>query len=47
MSDMESQGGDSETGRCHLCGRLLPTEEDLSKHLADEHPDDSLGNMLT
>lgn len=44
---MESQLTGGETGHCDICGKLFPTEEDLSKHLADEHPDDTLGNMLT
>jgi hypothetical protein len=47
MNEMESQLTDSETGRCPNCGKLFPTKEDLSKHLEDEHPDDTLGNMLT
>ena len=44
---MESQLTGAETRRCDICGKLFPTQEDLSKHLGDEQPDDSLGNMLT
>jgi uncharacterized C2H2 Zn-finger protein len=37
MSEIETQRGDGETGRCHVCGQTFSTQEDLSKHLMDEH----------
>jgi len=37
MSEMETQSGDGETGRCHVCGQTFPTQEELSKHLMDVH----------
>ena len=42
MSELEIQEGDTETGRCHVCGQTFPTQEDLSKHLMDEHADEGL-----
>lgn len=46
MSEMEAELSDSEMGRCRMCGTLLPTQEDLSKHLADAHSNDDFGNLL-
>ena len=47
MSDMESPGnerkmqsGDDEVGRCHICDRTFPTQEELSKHLMDDHDEE-------
>jgi Zinc finger, C2H2 type len=37
MSEMETQSGDGETGRCHVCGQTFPTQEELSEHLMDVH----------
>jgi uncharacterized C2H2 Zn-finger protein len=42
MSEMETQRGDSEIGRCHVCGDLFPTQEELSRHLMKAHSDESL-----
>jgi hypothetical protein len=41
MSEREQQG-DRETGACHLCGQVFPTQEEPSKHLMDAHADDGL-----
>ena len=46
MSEMETQLGDGETGTCHVCGQTFPTQEDLSKHLMDEHADERLPEGL-
>ena len=46
MSEMETQLGDGETGTCHFCGQTFPTQEDLSKHLMDEHADEGLPEGL-
>lgn len=32
-------------GACRVCANLFSTKEELSRHLADEHPDDSPGNL--
>ncbi len=37
MSEVEDQRGDGEIGTCHVCGRTFPTQEELSKHLMDDH----------
>jgi hypothetical protein len=42
MSDMQAQSGDKEIGTCHICGRTFSTQEELSKHLMDEHADEGL-----
>lgn len=34
--------GRGETAVCHLCGQTFPTQEELSKHLMDVHPDEGL-----
>jgi hypothetical protein len=44
MSEREEQGGDGEVAECHVCGRTFPTQEDLSKHLIDEHDGETLGS---
>jgi uncharacterized C2H2 Zn-finger protein len=42
VSEREVQGGDGETGECHICGRIFSTQEELSKHLMDDHDDEKL-----
>lgn len=42
MSEVENQRGDGDTGLCHVCGQKLLTQEDLSKHLMDEHEGEEL-----
>lgn len=42
MSEMKAQSGDKEIGSCHICGRTFSTQEELSKHLMDEHADEGL-----
>jgi Zinc finger, C2H2 type len=44
MSERETQQGDRETGTCHICGQVFPTQEELSKHLMDAHADDGLSD---
>ena len=39
------QQGDDELGRCHICERTFPTQEELSKHLMDDHEEgETLGD---
>jgi hypothetical protein len=42
MSEREARSGDKEIGTCHICGRTFPTQEELSKHLMDEHAGEGL-----
>lgn len=42
MSEREDQSGDDEIGTCHICGRTFSTQEELSKHLMDEHAGERL-----
>ena len=37
MTERDEQRGDGEIGTCHVCGRTFPTQEELSKHLMDDH----------
>jgi uncharacterized C2H2 Zn-finger protein len=37
MSEHETQFGDDEVGRCHICAQVFDTQEDLSKHLMEAH----------
>ena len=46
MSERTEQAGDSEIGRCHVCGQTFSTQEDLAKHLMDSHPDDLLDEEI-
>jgi hypothetical protein len=34
--DLRMQGG-GETHECDRCGEILPTEQELEKHIAEEH----------
>ncbi len=47
MSEVDEQRGDAEVGTCHVCRRTFETQEELSKHLMDEHDEgtgmDALG----
>jgi hypothetical protein len=47
MSERTEQGGNSEIGICHVCGEAFDTQEELSNHLMDSHPDDTLGEDVT
>ena len=47
MSEMERQLGGGETGICHFCGQTFPSQEELSKHLMDAHPDAGLSEEST
>ena len=40
MSEVERQGGDPEVGTRHVCGRTFPSQEELSKHLLEDHEED-------
>ena len=42
MSEMEAQSGDKETGTCHICVQTFSSQEELSKHLMDEHAGEGL-----
>ena len=42
MSEMEAQSGDKEIGTCHICGQTFSSQEELSKHLMDEHAGEGL-----
>jgi len=45
MSERQMQGGDEELGKCHICERTFPTQEELSKHLMDDHEEgETLGD---
>jgi hypothetical protein len=44
MSEREAQADVDETSVCHVCGKKFPTQEELSKHLLDEHDEDTLGD---
>lgn len=46
MNERQEQGRDPEIGTCHICGRKFGTQEELSKHLMDAHPDDALGDDI-
>jgi hypothetical protein len=37
VSEHESQLGEVEIGRCHICAQLFGTQEDLLKHLKEAH----------
>jgi len=42
MSERGTQQGDRETGTCHICKQVFPTQEELSKHLMEAHADGGL-----
>jgi len=43
MNEKEvAEGSDPEVGECHVCGRTFRTQEELSKHLMNEHEKDLL-----
>ena len=44
MSERTEQEGDGEVGICHICGREFPTQEELSKHLMDDHDGETLAD---
>jgi Zinc finger, C2H2 type len=44
MSEQTEQRGDPEIGICHICDREFPTQEELSKHLMDDHDGDTLAD---
>jgi hypothetical protein len=41
VSEREAQDGDGELARCHICEQTFPTQEELSKHLMDEHAEEA------
>lgn len=45
MSERKAQGGDGEVGECHVCGRTFQTQEELSKHLMDDHDEGMLAEQ--
>jgi Zinc finger, C2H2 type len=44
MSERREQGGDGETGVCHICGETFGTQEELARHLLERHEQDALGD---
>jgi len=44
VSERDVQRGDGEIGTCHVCGRTFSTQEELSKHLMDDHDGEMLGD---
>ncbi|HET9310178.1 MAG TPA: C2H2-type zinc finger protein [Actinomycetota bacterium] len=46
MSERRKQGGDGETGVCHICGQTFPTQEELAGHLREQHDQDALGDLV-
>ena len=46
MTERTEQAGDGEVGTCHICGTTFNTQEELSKHMMDSHPDDALGDEI-
>lgn len=45
MSERETQTGDAEAGTCHVCGLTFSSQEELSKHLMEEHGDEGLASQ--
>lgn len=43
MSERDTQTGDTETAVCHVCDQRFGTQEELTKHLIDAHPNDLFG----
>ena len=37
MKELETQQGEAEIGRCHICAQTFSTQEDLAKHLKEAH----------
>jgi hypothetical protein len=46
VSERREQGGDGETGVCHICGETFPTQEQLAGHLRERHDQDALGDLV-
>jgi hypothetical protein len=44
MTEVDSQRGDGEVATCHICSREFATQEELSKHLMDDHDAETLAN---
>jgi Zinc finger, C2H2 type len=42
VSERETQTGDGEVGTCHVCGQTFSSQEELSKHLMEEHGEEGL-----
>jgi hypothetical protein len=40
MSEQDNQGGDGTVTACHLCGKILASQELLVEHLLEEHADE-------
>ena len=47
VSEVQDQRGDGEIGVCHVCGQTFPTQEELSKHLMDDHDGELLAGSDT
>jgi len=37
MRGLETQLGEAEIGRCHICAQTFRTKEDLERHLREAH----------
>lgn len=37
MMELETQQGEIEIGRCHICAQTFTTQEELAKHLREAH----------
>ena len=44
MTERTEQRGDGEIAICHICDREFPTQEELSKHLMDDHDGETLAD---
>jgi hypothetical protein len=42
MRDDQTQPQDGEIAVCHVCAERFEAQEELAKHLMDQHPDDLL-----
>jgi hypothetical protein len=42
MTERTEQRGDPEIANCHICGKRFPTQEELSRHLMEDHDGDTL-----
>lgn len=42
MTERDEQGGDPETGVCHVCEQRFDTQLALSQHLMEAHEGDVL-----
>jgi hypothetical protein len=42
MTERHEQDGAEEIGTCHMCGQTFATQEELAKHLMDDHEGEGL-----